>query len=193
MAHGHVADNHIAADLHAHLVDRLIRPLGNGLVIQGVQPGPKNLGDNVGLGGLPVEQDVFGGGKAGNQGKLLVYHADTGGQGLKGGGKFYHLAVEPDFSLIAAGLPDDVHTKEDLHQRALAGAVLTHQAQHLAGPQGDIDVAQNLVAEEVLLDIPHFQQGSIVVFHSVLLLLSRFENSRGRNSFPCCLNEPSEK
>ena len=31
---------------------------------------------------------------------------------------------------------------------------------------GDVDVGQNLVAEEVLADVLHLQQGSVVVHHS---------------------------
>ena len=75
------------------------------------------------------------------------------------------LAVEEYISLVAAGLPNDVHAKEDLHQRALAGAVFAAKAQHLALLQREVDVGQDLVAEEVLFDVAHFQKGRVCSWH----------------------------
>ena len=53
-----------------------------------------------------------------------------------------------------------VHAKEYFHQRGLARAVLTAQAQDLACAQGEIDVSKDLVSEKVLFDASHFQQRS---------------------------------
>ena len=94
-----------------------------------------------------------------------MHHADARSQRLKGRIEADLLAVKKDIPLVAAGLPNDVHAKEDLHERALAGAVLTAQAQHLALIQGEVDVGQDLVAEEVLFDVAHLQQGSVRFFH----------------------------
>ncbi len=69
-----------------------------------------------------------------------------------------HLfSVEENLPLIAAGLADHIHTEKDLHQCALARAVFSAQAEHIARLQREIDIAQDLVAEKVLLDIAHFQ------------------------------------
>ena len=110
--------------------------------------------------GLPIQEDIFCGGKAGDQGKLLVYHADARRQRVKGGIKGHFFAVNEDVAAVAAGLPDDIHTEENLHQRGLACAVLTTQAQDLSRAQGEIDIGEDLVSEKILFDSPHFQQRS---------------------------------
>ena len=61
---------------------------------------------------------------------------------------------------MPAGLPDDIHTEENLHKRGLARAVFTAQAQDLARAQGEIDIGEDLVSEKILFDSPHFQQRS---------------------------------
>ena len=55
------------------------------------------------------------------------------------------LAVDLDVALV--GLVD---AGQDLHQRRLARAVLTDQAVHLAGVQGQVRVGEHGVAEEAL-------------------------------------------
>ena len=133
VAHRHIADAHVVIDLYAHLIDGRLGLLFHFLAVQGVQPLSENLGGQVFLGGLPVEEDILSRGEARDQGEFLVHHADARLQGVKGRGKLDLLSVDEDIPLVAAGLPDDVHAEEDLHQGALACAVLTHKAQHLAG------------------------------------------------------------
>ena len=154
-------------------------------IIQRIQPGAKGLRDDALFRGFPVEQDVFGGGEAGDQGKFLVDHADPGGQCVKWIGELDLLPIDQHLALISAGLPDHIHTKEDLHQRALAGTVFSHKAKDLTCLQREVDVGQDLIAEEVLFDISHLQQRSVVVFHSISLPFSFSENSR-ESSSPCC-------
>ena len=185
VAHRHIADDHVSADLDAHFVNGLGGALLDLLIIQRIQPGAEGLGDDALFRGFPVEQDVFGGGKAGDQGKFLVDHADAGGQCVKRVGELDLLPIDQNLSLIPAGLSDHIHAKEDLHQRALTGAVFSHKAQDLTCLQREVDVRQDLIAEEVLFDISHLQQRSVVVFHSISLPFSFSENSR-ESSSPCC-------
>ena len=99
-----------------------------------------------------------------------MHHADTGGKRVKGRVEGDLLAVNENVSAVSACFSDDVHTEEYLHQRALTGAVLTAEAEHLAGHEREVDIRQNLVAEEVLLDILHLQQWSIGIYHIFQIL-----------------------
>ena len=96
-----------------------------------------------------------------------MHHADTGLQCVKRRIEGHLLAVDKDVALITAGLADHIHAEKDLHQGALAGAVFAHKTQHLALFQREVDIRQHLVSEEVLLDVAHLQQGSIVIFHNI--------------------------
>ena len=125
VAHGHTADDHFRVDLHAHLLDGRGGPPVHLLVVQGVEPLAEDLGDHILFLGLPIEEDILCGGEAGNQGELLVDHADAGLQRVEGGVEHRLLPVDDDVALIAAGLPDNVHTEEDFHQCGLTRAVLT--------------------------------------------------------------------
>jgi hypothetical protein len=46
---------------------------------------------------------------------------------------------------------------EDLHQRALASAILAKQSVDFAGTEGQIDAIVGEDARESLYDVPHFQ------------------------------------
>ncbi len=162
---GHVVDDHLAVDLHAHLLDGIAGALSHGGAIQRVQPLAEHLGDHALFLGFTVQQDVFRGAEAGNQGKLLVHHADAGRERIKGRGKVHLLPVQEHVAAVSAGIADHIHAKQDLHQRALARAVFADQAEHLALVQGQVDVGQDLVAEEVLFDVAHFQKGRVCSWH----------------------------
>ena len=94
-----------------------------------------------------------------------MHHADAGSQRVKGRFKLHLLAVDQNIALIAAGLADHVHTEEDLHERALTGAVFAAEAQDLTCLQREVDIRQHLVAEEVLFDAAHLQKRSCTVLH----------------------------
>ena len=98
-----------------------------------------------------------------------MHHADARRQGVEGRAEGRLLPVDEDVAAVAAGLPDDVHAEEDLHQRALARAVLSAQAQDLPRAQGEIDVGEHLVAKEVLLYILHLKQGGPIICHTSTL------------------------
>ena len=94
-----------------------------------------------------------------------MHHADAGFQCLKGRIKGDFFTIDEDVAAVAAGFPDDIHTEQDLHQRGFTRAVFACQAQNLAGLQSEVDVRQDLVAEEVFFDAAHLQQGSRITFH----------------------------
>ena len=167
MAYRHIADRHVRIDLHAHFINGLFGQLCHLLVIQSVQTISEYLGDHTLFPRFAVEQDIFSGREAGDQGKFLMDHADTCMQGIEGGVEADLLTVNQHVALISAGLSDHVHTKEKLHQGALAGAVFAHKTQNLAGVQLKIDISQDLVSEEILLYISHLQQRSIIFYHIV--------------------------
>ena len=57
----------------------------------------------------------------------------------------------------------DVYKRQ--HKSTLACAVLSDQTQYFTGFQCEIDVRQDLVAEEIFFDIPHLQQRSVIIRH----------------------------
>jgi hypothetical protein len=65
------------------------------------------------------------------------------------------LAVIDDAAVITSARID---ATQHLHQRRLAGAVLANQGMDLALPDGEIDVAQRLHADEGFADTAHFEQ-----------------------------------
>ena len=129
---------------------------------------------------LTIEQNIFRGSKARNQGEFLVHHADTGFQCIEGGGEIDLFSIEQHIAAITTGFPNHIHTEEDLHQSRLTGAIFTDQAQDLAGFQSKIDVFQNLISEEILLDVSHLQQRSSIFFHKQFLTCK----SRGEKLSP---------
>ena len=120
---GHFADDHVLVDVKAHLVDGGLRTAGHFIIIKSIEPVSENLGDDVFLFRFAVQENILRGGKARDQGELLMHHADAGSQRVKGRAELYLLAVNEDIPLIAAGFPNHVHTEEDFHESALACAV----------------------------------------------------------------------
>ena len=170
MTDGHIVYDHAAVNGKAHLVDRGRGAAVHLIIIKGVQTFAEHLRKHICFLGFSVEKDILGRGKAGDQRELLMHHADTGGKRVKGRVEGDLLAVNENVSAVSACFSDDVHTEEYLHQRALTGAVLTAEAEHLAGHEREVDIRQNLVAEEVLLDILHLQQWSIGIYHIFQIL-----------------------
>ena len=94
---------------------------------------------------LHAEEDIFGDGELRRDRKLLMHHADAGGQRVARGTEMHFAAVDAHLPLIAG-----VDAGDDLHQRALAGAVLPDETVNLAGVERKIDGAQGLHAAERL-------------------------------------------
>src|SRR5699024_9817156 len=67
--------------------------------------------------------------------EVLVHHADTVLDGLRGRVETYLLAADEDVALVRP-----VHAVQGLHQRGLARAVLADDGVHGAGSHADVDV-----------------------------------------------------
>ena len=120
-----------------------------------------------------------------DEAEVLEHHADAVLAGVVRRPDPDDLAVDPDLALV--GVVDPV---EDLHQRALAGAVLTEQRVHLAGEQIEVDVVVGDQRPEALRDAAGAQQrnpailghvGTGHVVHSVLVI-HRARSSCGRRA-----------
>ena len=73
------------------------------------------------------EQDVFGDGQAGNDGKLLVHGGDAVYLGVVGIGERPAECTHGERAAVRAQ-----HTGDDLDERRLAGPVLAEQGVYLA-------------------------------------------------------------
>ena len=155
MPDGHLRDDHLGVEVDAEGVDGPFRPFPHVVAIQGLEPLAEDLDEEVVLRGLAVQEDVLGSGKARDEGELLVHVADAGVEGVEGVGETDLLAVEGHLSLETARLGDHRHAEQDVHEGALARAVLAHQAQNLALPERERNVGQDPVAEELLADVLH--------------------------------------
>ncbi len=111
----------------------------------------------LGAGGAVVEaqavvapqQVVVDHAEGGHVQRVLVEHPDALGQRVGRGMEGHRLAIQQD---IAAG--GRLIAGENLHQRALARAVLPHQGINLARLQHHVDAVVGLHRTEVLADIP---------------------------------------
>jgi hypothetical protein len=101
------------------------------------------------------EEDVLGDGQVGRNAELLVHHADAGGVRVaRPSGK---RTGWPSSRKRAVEL--GVHAGDDLHQRALAGAVLANETVDLAGMKREVDTTKRFDAAEALRDALEFQDG----------------------------------
>ena len=111
---------------------------------------------------LRAEKDVVGHGHARHQVELLVddRHAVPGR--VTGALKPHRQPVDRDLAIVVG-----VDPAGDLHQRRLAGAVLTHQRVDLAGARGEIDALEHRHVAERFADAAHGEQRwSSCVAHS---------------------------
>ena len=87
------------------------------------------------------------------QRELLKHHTDAGGHGVERRGKGDGLAVDDDVPAVRW-----IESIEQAHQRALAGAVLAEQRQHLAGENVEIDLVVGDHGAEAFDDAAHGYQ-----------------------------------
>src|SRR5690606_19434877 len=97
--------------------------------------------------GLPPDEDVLRDRKVRKQGRMLVN--DGNPQAL---GRYRSQDRRLDAILHDAAGVRLMNAAENLDERALAGAVLTREAMHLAGAKGEIDVLEDLHRTEALAD-----------------------------------------
>jgi len=103
---------------------------------------------------LAAQDDVLQHGQVVGEHEVLVHHADPAGDGVAGVAEAHLLAVDGDGALVRL-----LHAVEDLHQRGLAGAVLTDEGVHGAAAHGDLDVVVRDDAGEALGDAAQFDGG----------------------------------
>src|SRR5215210_5056172 len=104
--------------------------------------------------GLLAEDDVLGHRQDGHEHEVLMNHPDSATDRVRWVADGDDLAVDPDLTLVR---PDEA--VEDVHQRALAGAVLPEQRVNLAGYDVDSDAVVGDGAGEPLRDPAHVEHG----------------------------------
>ncbi len=100
-------------------------------------------------GGLDAHHHVLGDGEHGDEHEVLMHHPDAGGDRVAWRGEVLSDAVDEDLALIGP-----VQAVQDVHQRALAGAVLADEGEHLAATHAQVDVVVGDDAGESLRDPP---------------------------------------
>ena len=84
-----------------------------------------------------AHDDVLRHAEVGEEGRLLVDDGEPGVAGVVGGVEVDRRAAHEHLAAVAAH-----DAAEDLDERRLAGAVLAHEPAYLAGPDGQVAVAQ---------------------------------------------------
>ena len=105
------------------------------------------------MGNFPVQLDVLGDGKAGQQHELLMHHADAHVHGILGGADVHLFPVQKHLAFKAAGAVDDGHTKQRVHECGFARAVFTQKRMDLAFSQFKLHIVQGSDTRESLGDI----------------------------------------
>ena len=118
-------DQHVRAQAQAVGIGDLPDPAPGGPAVD--DPAPDGLGP---------EHDVLGHGQVVGEHEMLVHHTDAGPDRVPGRAEVDGVAVDPDLALVRA-----LHAVQDLHQRRLAGTVLTDDGMHVAAADRDVDVA----------------------------------------------------
>ena len=106
------------------------------------------------IGRLRAEKHVLGHGQIGRDAELLMHHGDAGRARVARRAEAGLPAVEQE----TAG-EFRMHAGDDLHQRALARAVLADETMDLAGGKREVDATQRLDAAEGLRDLLQFEDG----------------------------------
>ena len=79
------------------------------------------------------------------------------------------LTIQDNFTGVCL-----IGSRQDLHQRALAGAVLAHEGVHFTRPDTQIDVLENPYAREAFADLAYFQDRPIAPTWSSLCIGRHF-------------------
>ena len=103
---------------------------------------------------LHAEEDILGDRQVRRDAQLLMHHADAGRQRVAGGAEATGAPSQAHDPAIVG-----VHAGDDLHQRALAGAVLADETMDLAGGQREVDAVQRQHAAEGLADALELEDG----------------------------------
>ena len=99
-----------------------------------------------------AEEDVLGGRQRTDHARFLRGDRDAGCPGTTGIAEHDRLAVDRDRAVVRR-----VQPRQNLHQRALAGAVLADQRHHLAGAQLEVHAVERLDRAEAVAHPRHLQ------------------------------------
>jgi hypothetical protein len=113
--------------------------------------------------GLVAHEEVAADRHQRDHGQMLVHGGDAGRDGVARIGEMHRLAFEQ-----ISPLGRLVHAGHGLDEGRLAGAVVAEQAVALAGIDIDRDAGQSDHRAEMLLDVLHFNDGSVFGFISSL-------------------------
>ncbi len=102
---------------------------------------------------LPSEEEIGSDAEIRRQVQFLVDQGDAPGEPLLDGTDLHRLPVEPDFPGVRS-----LHPREDLHERAFPGAVLTEHGHHLARSDGETHVVEGAHSGKGLPDSRDLQQ-----------------------------------
>ena len=101
---------------------------------------------------LAPEENVCRGRQIVGEREILVDDLDAYGARVNGAVEMHRFTLEADLSVVWRKVAGD-----DLDERRLAGAVVTHQADHLAWEYLNVHVMQRADCAEVLADTRQFQ------------------------------------
>src|SRR5689334_12778265 len=142
-ADGEVLDRRVRIDVQPVLLRELHDPGAGRLPVEGAQ----RTGDALG-----AERDGLDDVEHGDQLEVLVDHADPGLDRLARVGEGAHGPVDEDLARVRL-----VQAGQDVHERRLAGPVLTQQSQDLAAIGGDRDAVVGEDARKLLGDVPELE------------------------------------
>ena len=143
VGHAQIADEGMGVDLHAKVVQQLLRLAEHGAPVhlEGV------------FHDRPAHEDVFRHGQLLGEVQFLIDDGDA--QFLRVGGRadVHFLSVDEYLALVLA-----VSAGEHLHQRRFARAVLAQQGVHFALAHGQAHMVKRQHAGKPLDDVAHFQK-----------------------------------
>ncbi len=141
LAARHLAHEVARSGLGLQLLEELGRAVDHRLLVEHVERPPALLE-------LAAEEHVVGRGQVVGDGEVLVDHLDPDVARVDRAVEVHDIALHLD----RAGALREV-AGDDLDQRRLAGAVVAHEADHLACADFEVDAAQRFDRAEILGDV----------------------------------------
>ena len=117
---------------------------------------------------LSAEQDVLSHRQHRDQHEVLVNHANSAGDGIRGIGDLDRFSIEQDFAFIRAG-----QSVENIHERRLARAVFAKQGVDLPGLHIQIDMVVGDDTREALGDSAHLEPWRRGLFDAHMQVLDK--------------------
>jgi hypothetical protein len=131
------ADGRRGRDVEFELTQQVRRGSVHGVIVDEAQARAR----------FAAEKDVLGDSEFGEEVEFLVDDCHAGGLGVAGAGEADELAIDRDLALVGREDPG-----EDVHERALAGAVFAEQGVESAAADCDLHVVEGAHAGERFAD-----------------------------------------